>query len=154
MKPRILIGTVRRLGRECNGVAAVEFALFGPLLVFGLLAMADVGMAVHQRMAVDHMLRSAAQHATADPGVPEVQAILKGTAAGDSSAIWETRDLSFVVTRICACPESPDIEVGCSTTCAASRPTSIFYVIRSDLTVSGLLLPPIRLQPALQVQIR
>lgn len=154
MKARMLIAAARRFGRECSGVAAVEFALFGPLLVFGLLAMADVGMAVHQRMAVDHMLRSAAQHATEDPGVPAVQAILEGTATGDSSGIWGKSDLEFAVTRICTCAEAPDIEVGCSTTCAASKPTSIFYVMRSDLTVSGLLLPPIRLQPALQVQIR
>ncbi|WP_238381063.1 TadE/TadG family type IV pilus assembly protein [Alkalilacustris brevis] len=135
-------------------MAAVEFALFGPLLVFGLLAMTDVGLALHQRMAVDHILRAAAQHATEDPGVPAVEAVLEGTATGDSSGVWGASDLSFAVTRICTCAEAPDVEVGCSTTCATSKPTSIFYVMRSDLTVSGLLLPSIRLQPAMQVQIR
>lgn len=154
MKWITLTKTIRRFGADHSGVAAVEFALFGPLLVFALLAMTDVGMAVYQRMTLDHMLRSAAHHAIEDPGVLTVQTALAGLATTESLGVWGAGEVNFHVARICACAENPALEVSCTLTCSNSQPTSIYYTIRSDLVVSGLILPSFHLQPTIQVQIR
>ena len=145
---------MRNLWCDTSGVAAVEFALIGPVLVFGLLAMADVGMAVYQRMNIDHMLRSAAHHAIEDPGTPTVQGVLDGFAITDSLGLWGAGEITHHVARICACAEAPETPVTCSVTCANSQPTSIYYTMRSDLVVAGVILPAIHLQPTIQVQIR
>jgi Flp pilus assembly protein TadG len=56
---RRLLSRVRRLGED--GVSAVEFALIAPILFLSLLAMVDVGFAIHERMTIDHVLRAGAQ---------------------------------------------------------------------------------------------
>ena len=149
---RRLLRTVRCFASDTRGVAAVEFALFAPLLVFGLLAMTDVGMAVYQRMSVDHILRSGVHHAIEDPGKVAVLATLKDNAREDG--MWAEGEIGFDVDRFCACAETPETKVDCATSCDGSRPTSIYYSLSADLTVPGLILPSFHLQPAMRVQIR
>lgn len=146
--------TAQNFLSDKSGVAAVEFALFGPLLVFGLLAMADVGMAVYQRMSIDHILRSGAHHAIEDPGASTVKSVLESIAAAETLGMWGEGEATFDVKRFCACAENPEIEVNCATSCVNSRPTSIYYSMRSDLIVPGLILPQFHLQPAMRVQVR
>ena len=149
-----VVETAQGFWRDRSGLAAVEFALFGPLVVFALLAMTDVGMAVYQRMTLDHMLRSAANHAINDPGVPAVEDVLQAIKTTETSGIWGNGEIVFHVARICACAESPEQSVNCTVTCAQSLPTSIYYEMRSDQVVSGLILPAFQLQPEIRVQIR
>lgn len=154
VRRRRFFGAVRNFLKDESGVAAVEFALFGPLLVFGLLAMADVGMAVYQRMSIDHILRSGAHHAIEDPGASTVKNVLESIAAAEVLGMWGEGEITFDVQRFCACAEQPETEVNCATSCANSKPTSIYYSMRSDLIVPGLILPQFHLQPAMRVQIR
>lgn len=141
--------------RDHSGVAAVEFALFAPMLIFALLAMADVGLLVHQRMSLDHVLRVAAQIAAEDPGLPAIETALSSAVSGDGSGIATGNPIEFTVAKVCACAEAPALEVVCSTTCAGSEPTSIFYTMSSSLLIANLyVLPDTTLQPAIQVQIR
>ena len=46
------------LVRSEDGVSAVEFALFAPILFFGLLSAVDIGFALHERMTIDHAAKS------------------------------------------------------------------------------------------------
>jgi hypothetical protein len=58
-----------RLGRACpheRGQATVEFALVLPLIVFGLLAILQVGLVVRDQVAVIHAAREAARAASVD----------------------------------------------------------------------------------------
>ena len=152
MRGRRVLRVARSFFSDTRGVAAVEFALFAPLLVFGLLAMTDVGMAVYQRMSVDHILRSGVHHAIEDPGAPAVKSALNTIASADG--MWGEDELDFIVDRFCACAETPETKVDCATSCDDSRPTSIYYSLSADLTVPGLILPSFNLQPAMRVQIR
>jgi pilus assembly protein CpaE len=52
---------VRDLKRSEAGVSAIEFALVAPVLALGLVAMADIGLALYERMTIDHVLRAGAQ---------------------------------------------------------------------------------------------
>lgn len=77
-----LTRTARDLARKDDGVAAVEFALLAPVLISSLLLMADIALAVSQRMEMDSVLRTAAQLSMADPGLNPVQQALDALTTG------------------------------------------------------------------------
>lgn len=145
--------------RHEGGVSAVEFALLAPMLVFGLLMMVDVGLAVFQRMTMDHILRAGAQRATVDPGVTEVRKVLEVTAAenftlGVSASSVSKPALTLMVERYCVCPGNHGTKVVCSTICAGSAATLAYYSLSASSTYPGMLLPDISFKPVVQVQVR
>ena len=64
---RTSVGSIRHSAkqfmRSTAGISAVEFALIVPILALMLLAMLEVGNAIHNRMALDSVLRAGAQEA-------------------------------------------------------------------------------------------
>lgn len=148
---------IERLRREESGISALEFGLLAPLLVLGLLAMADLGFAESRRMDIDHVLRAGAQSAFADPGATTVRAVMETTAKNytlSSGTTTSSETLSLSVARGAACPESIGTEVAVSTTCAGGRPTLIFYALSAEHTYKGIFLPDMQLQSSLQVRVR
>jgi len=143
-----------RFQQDQHGLAAIEFALVGPILVFGLLATADVGLAVRDRMALDHIVRVGAQTATENPGTATVLSVLNAASEGSLSRMSSAAALSVGVVRECACPEAPAKTVACTTTCAGQQPTFIFYALRADTVATGLLLPAMAITSRARVQIR
>lgn len=152
-------GRAPRILRDAQGVSAVEFALLAPVLIFGLLATVDLGLALSERMTIGHILRAAAQGATTDSGTARIGEVLRATAAqnmtlapagtpGDDAA------LALEVSRLCTCPAEPTVAVVCSKTCADAAPTQIFYVLSASKTFAGLILPRMSQAMTLQVQIR
>lgn len=160
------LGRVRaaRLGAAAclrckRGVSATEFALFAPVLGFVLLASIDLGLAVSERMALDHALRSGAQSAITDPGEATVLEVMSTTArtnfalAGDASQDGR-EPLTLTVVRYCACPEEVGFAVTCSAVCAGSEPTFVYYRMAATKTYAGWIAPVIEFDRAVQVQIR
>lgn len=147
-----------------DGVSAVEFGLFAPVLFFALLAAVDLGMALYERMTMDHVLRAGAQSAMADQGAVQVKKVLDSTAAKNFVVAASTStDLSYTaggnpitldVTRFCACPENTGVEVACSTTCAGSKPTFVYYRLEGSKTYDGMIIPSIDMDAQMQVQVR
>jgi len=137
-----------------DGVAAIEFALLAPLAVLGLVAMADVGLAVRDRMALDHIVRAASLTATENLGEDAVLFALNAAAHGSLTRSSSAAALSVGAIRECACPEAPAVAVACMSTCAQQQPTVIFYTLRADTVAAGLLLPGIALASRARVQIR
>lgn len=142
-----------------RGVAAVEFALVAPILGFILLASIDLGLAVSERMAIDHVLRAGAQSAIPDPGEATVVDVMRTTAQTNfalSGTATETGDsvLALSAARYCACPESVGFAVACSTVCSGSKPTFIYYRMTATKTFTGWITPQIAFDRAAQVQIR
>ncbi len=138
--------------RSDSGTSAVEFAFIAPMLFFGLLSMVDLGLAINERMTIDHVLRAGAQRAIADPGAADVLNVVNTTAAKSFSS--SKTPLSVTVQRFCACPESTGTAVACSTSCQGPKPTFIYYRLSGLKTYKGMLLPAITAKPAVQVQIR
>jgi Flp pilus assembly protein TadG len=58
---------LHRLRTSTTGVAGVEMALVAPVLLICVLAVADFGMAVHERMQLASAVRVGAQVAMTDP---------------------------------------------------------------------------------------
>ncbi|MEY9773231.1 AAA family ATPase [Sinorhizobium fredii] len=150
----------QELKKSESGVSAVEFALFAPVLALGLVAMADVALALHERMTIDHVLRAGAQAAMADPGATQVDKVLQSTLA--QSAVPANVTLA-PVKRYCACPENADVKPEaapqCGTTpCANAAQQLVFYRLEAAKNYRPMslpeALPPFQLNSLMQVQVR
>lgn len=148
----VLVRRLRSWSRCARGLSAVEFALLAPILFFALIATVDIGLAVYERMTIDHVLRAGAQSAMEDRGEAKVRELIETTAARNFAA----GELALSADRYCACPENPGFgdAVDCSTPCADSQPTFIFYRLSGERDYTGRILPTIRLATAIQVQVR
>jgi Flp pilus assembly protein TadG len=83
----------RKIGPDQRGIAALEFALTGPVLVGLVLSAYDIGNAVQQRMMLQQALRAGGQYAISFPTQTEpsgsvdtnsgiVQAVIQALPAG------------------------------------------------------------------------
>lgn len=141
--PRYRLSTVTRAEQ---GASAIEFALLAPVLIIALLGTVDVGRALTEQMALGSLLRTGAQSAIAGGDVSTVGQVLRAVKDDDS--------VSVNVAQICACPESPQAAVACSTTCAGPGPTAVYYSLVAEKAFSGILMPGRNLSRSIQVQIR
>jgi pilus assembly protein CpaE len=147
--------------RRNDGVAALEFALFAPILFFGLLATVDVGFALHERMTIDHVLRAGAQSAMQDGGKATVLKVLQDTK--DNDPILAGHPLDLAVDRVFACPESPEDTSETLPTCDGSVAPYVYYELSAEKDYDGIFLPiqigryqllDLKLGSAAQVQVR
>ena len=169
----------RRMRGSDDGAAAVEFAIIAPVLVLSGITAVDLGVALYQRMTIDHVLRSGAQLAMVDPGEQAVQDALQATgtknfgpnevAPAGSTATSDTTihtgpsKLRLTAQRYCACPEAVGTAVACSTVCTGTVPTYIYYRLQRTKGFKGMLLGPtfqsasgkeITLSSTMEVQVR
>ncbi|HSG95184.1 MAG TPA: TadE/TadG family type IV pilus assembly protein, partial [Afifellaceae bacterium] len=144
--------------RDDKGVAAMEFGLVAPILFFGLLSAIDLGLAVNERMDVNHVLRAGAEAAInkADPtDVLEVMAATGGqNMTVSTNGQGGAGDLSVTVNQYCACPDATEVAVTCSTICTGNVPTYVYYQIDGSKTYTGMFIPNISFTPSIRVQIR
>lgn len=163
------IFSLARLRRNEDGVAAVEFSLFAPILFFAGLTAIDVGMALTERMTIDHVLSAGASFAMADPGPEAVDSILEttakknfsnvehikpndgATAAGNSDTIY----IPFVK-KYFTCSDDVTVKVADPSVCLTDYYT--FYDIRAEKTYNALIMSKvissITFTPSIQVQVR
>jgi pilus assembly protein CpaE len=144
----------------------IEFGVLAPVLVFALLTTVDIGLAVHQRMAIDNALRAGAEAAMADLGASKVREIIETVARdqftlsdpdaeGGDFELSEATPLSVNVERFCACPEARATQVSCSTnSCTGSEKSYVYYRLSADKQYNAILLPQLPLDSAVQVQVR
>lgn len=141
--------------RDTSGVAAIEFALIGPTLLFMLLASIDIGNVLSEREAMGHVLRSGAQVAMADSGATLALTAMQGAASDHFTLTAGTKkSIALTATRFCACPNAPATSTACSTICAGSLPTNIYYRMTATKTFSGILFPHFNLAPVIEVEVR
>lgn len=143
------------------GVSAVEFALIAPVLALGLVATADLGLALYERMTIDHVLRAGAQAAMTDPGAAQVDKVLQSTLAERPTPANVTLK---PVKRYCVCPEdadvTPDAAPACGTTtpCANAAQQFVYYRLEAAKAYQPMslpeMLPAFQLGSAMQVQVR
>ena len=156
---RSCLANVRAMLRDDNGVLAAEFALLAPMLILGILATVDLGLAISERLTIGHILRAGAQTATEDAGAAKIDRVLRTTAAKNMTVVaagdaGTDKFLSLAVRRICACAAQPSVAVACTTTCAQNAPTQIFYILTGSKTYAGLILPRFAQSKSLEVQVR
>jgi Flp pilus assembly pilin Flp len=166
MKQGIRISRLIRLRRNEDGVAAVEFGLFAPILFFCCLATIDLGMALNERMTIGHVLRAGAQSAMGNPGENTVKKVLEDSAKGSNFTVSVASGsggavesasadrLTIGVERYHACPEDPEAAVAPGTICADDNPTYVLYRIAAGKIYKAMILPNITFTPMLEVQVR
>jgi pilus assembly protein CpaE len=155
--------SLKGLAASADGSAAAEFSMFLPIFVMGALAMGDAGLALHERMTLDHVVRAGAQTAMADPGEDQVLSTLRTTASNNFTLASETdnTDVSIVndpldlnVTRYCACPDNRSVGVSCSAMCSETVPPFVFYRMTAAKDFNGVLLPTFAVGREMEVQTR
>lgn len=131
-----------------RGIAAVEFGLIASVLCVAGVGMADIGMAISQRAAMDQAIRAGAQAAMAryddDNDIRTVVLDAAGSAAGNMTAS---------VQRFCRCPGAITT-VSCSTLCTGDIAPSIFVKIAATYQHDAMLLPDRTLQASTEIQLR
>jgi len=141
-----------------KGVAAMEFGLVAPILFFGLLSAVDLGLAVNERMDVNHVLRAGAEAAINKSDEDDVLAIMAATASQNMTASIDGQgdagDLSLTVNQYCACPDATEVAVTCTTICPGDVPTYVYYQLNGSKTYTGMFIPNISFAPSMRVQIR
>ncbi|MCQ0989315.1 pilus assembly protein [Jiella sp. LLJ827] len=130
-----------------------------PVFVVAVLGMVDVGFMLFEKMALDQMLRSAAQLAIEDPAEAGLYEAVRLTAAPElavaaSEATPQTGEVALSVRRYGVCAEAPDTEVAINATCAGGQPTSILYRLEASKGYTGYLLPQMDVGAQVVVQIR
>lgn len=154
-----------RLLRDQTGVSALEFALLAPIILLGSLAVADLALLAHQRMAIDQVLRAGAQQAMLDKSasaaaeevvkVINIMAASGNFAVGSTVPVNEKPPLTVGASRYCVCPDATEgPHVACSTICTGAKPTLAFYSIRAQSRSSNMLLPNFSFEPQIRVQVR
>ena len=141
------------------GAAATEFALIAPVLVLACLGMVDIGMAFGERMAIDDSLRAASEGAMLDRGEAEVADLLKAAASNNFSIATDGQaspaKLLTSVQRFCACPESVNTSISCTSgTCTGGKSPYHYYRLTAEKKSASMLLPDFGLRAALLVQVK
>lgn len=131
--------------KDERGVAAVEMALVSPFLILGLLLMLDVGIAVKERMNLDHNTRTGAQAVMTNLNDTQMVKDLIVASSGGAT------DISVTVEKICTCDGSG---VSCTTWCSPTAPPSVFLQISAARPHNGFLLPDFTVESQTHVQIR
>ena len=121
---------LRDLPGDRNGASALEFALFAPLLVFGLLAMVDIGIGIGTRMELDRIVRSGAQAAISlNNDAAAIRLLVMASSATQTS-------LAVGVERVCSCAE---VAASCTALCSGGAAPSVYYGIEAERPYAGLL---------------
>jgi Flp pilus assembly protein TadG len=134
---RFGVHALRLLGRgpdACSGMAAVEFALIGPILVLATICTVDLGMGIHRNMQVQNAAQTGAEYAATHGFDPS--AIAAVTAAAASSTIAA----SPAPARFCGCATSSGVvEAACGSTCAGGALVGTYVRVSAQSTYTPLL---------------
>ncbi|MDH3194942.1 MAG: hypothetical protein OEL78_01370, partial [Hyphomicrobiales bacterium] len=132
--------------------------LIAPILFFGLLSAVDLGLAINERMEVNHVMRAGAEAAINKSDSDVVLAIMAATGGQNMTVATNGQgaagDLSVSVNQYCACPTDTEVAVTCSTVCPGDVPTYVYYQIDGSKTYTGMFIPNINFASSMRVQIR
>lgn len=134
-----------RLARCEAGVAAIEFALFAPMIIIGTLMMVDVGRAVGARMEMDRNVRAGAQAAMSlNNDLSSIRGIILASTENPD-------DLTVDVGMQCACA---GVSALCTAQCTSGAAPAVFVEISALQPYDGIIFPERTLTSLTRVQIR
>jgi Flp pilus assembly protein TadG len=127
--------SIFRLIKCGEGVAAVEYALFLPVLVTLLAGIVDYGMYIHSQMTLQELARAAAEYVVqgGDPADLQANVFDGSTVAGAAAA--EGRTVTYDDKTECECAQR--VSVACNGSCGSGDYVRTFYTV----TVSSRFTP-------------
>src|SRR5690606_25639400 len=127
MAPR-MNGSIRRLLTSVGGATAVELALTAPVVLLLLVGVFDFGMAILQKMRLNHAASVGANYALVeDRDETAVQAAIA------SSTNLNPADFQVSVDRVCECLDATVVSCSSSTACGTATRKRVFI----ELSVAG-----------------
>lgn len=152
-------GLLRGFGGDRRGAAAVEFAIGAPVLLGGLVIMADLGLAMNAQMNLDQAIRAGAEFVMGDvTDTSQIEDLVAsaatGYAAGDPNNVNNTPRPTVTAIKVCKCPGS-DAAVSCTDICQpAEIPPYTYFDLTARSTYDALFLPDFTLQTTIEIQVR
>jgi len=135
----LLRGYLRR-ARDCiAGVAAIEFAMVGPVLVIAVICTADLGLAIYRKMQVENSARAGAEYALLNGFNTTAisSAVMQATSSSGISA-------SPVPSEFCGCASTSGISaVACSSTCAGGAAPGTYVSVSAQATYTTIVPYPV-----------
>lgn len=135
------LSVMRRFHRDDRGVAAIEFAFIGIMLLIFVIGMLELTRAITRNMSLNASVRAGAEIAMRleepDHVRDEIERIFEETHGGSYT-------LSGIdVTRYCACTDDVDIDpddgVNCQVTCDSNNEMPyVFYSINATHTYESM----------------
>jgi Flp pilus assembly protein TadG len=117
-----------------GGVAAIEFAIFAPVLIFMMLCVVDLGMGIYRKMQVQNAAQAGAQYAM----VHGFNAGLVSTAV-QSATSFSGISASPPPTQFCGCTSSTGVtSISCNSTCSGGSTPGTFVTVSTQGTYNTL----------------
>jgi Flp pilus assembly protein TadG len=131
---RLLRSFLRNRGVGSDGIAATEFAMFAPMLVLGMIGVADLGMGVYRKMQVQNAAQAGAAYAMVNGfnASSITSSVLNATSFTGISA-------EPAPTWFCACPSSVGTTgASCNSTCADGTAAGVYVTVSAQGTYNTL----------------
>ena len=151
----MVVAVPRRFIRDTDGVSAIELALIAPFVLAMLLLMTDLGFAIHQRMAMNYILRLGGEAAMMGAYDEEIAETLNQAVIDHATTRMEDLDIKPPA-RVCRCSGADDIEVSCTQPCPNDGAMDIYVELSAEMPYRSILMGDtlnITLRSELQVQI-
>jgi Flp pilus assembly protein TadG len=123
---------------DCQGVAAIEFAIVGPMLVVMMICTVDLGTGIFRRMQVQNAAQAGA-----------IYAALHGfTASSISTAVTSATNFSGISASpapatFCGCASGNAIStISCSSTCTGGGSPGTYVTVSAQATYTPILSYP------------
>ncbi|MBR0712822.1 TadE/TadG family type IV pilus assembly protein [Bradyrhizobium liaoningense] len=126
--PSLLRRPLGRAVTDCRGAAAVEFAIFVPLLTLAVISVTDIGLAVLRKMQVEDAAQAGAQYAIRN-GFDSAAITSAVTSATSSTAI----SASPAPAKFCGCATGSSITTAtCGTTCTGGTTAGTYVKVSAQ----------------------
>lgn len=130
---------------DCEGTAAVEFALLAPVLVGILVAMIDLGIGITDKLEVESAAAAGVQYAVANGW----------NSAGIAAAVTGSGSLITIAatpapSESCGCPGSSGISAaGCGSVCPDGSTAGVYVTVGAQASYAPMLPYPGLANPTL-----
>jgi len=125
---------LHKLARHTAANAAIEMALLAPTLVFMVIAMADYGLAIHNRMQVQHAAQAGADYAMRN-GFDSAAIANAVTSATGVAGITATP----APVETCGCPSGTSITPAtCGSSCAGGFTAGTYVNVSAQATYTTI----------------
>jgi Flp pilus assembly protein TadG len=121
-----------------RGVAAIEFSIVAPLLIFMLVGTIDAGTAIYRKMQVQNAVHAGTQYA-----------MINGfNASGITTAITSASNMAVnsspAPQQFCGCPSMSGVaSIGCSSTCPGGSSPGTYVTISAQAYYNTLFRYPL-----------
>lgn len=124
---------------DCRGVAAIEFAIVGPMLVVMMVCTVDLGIGIFRKMQVQNAAQAGAMYAALH-GFSSSSITTAVTSATNLSGI----SASPAPTSFCGCASGSSISsVGCSSTCSGGSSPGTYVMVSAQAVYTPIISYPL-----------